>query len=117
MPRQKRGMDVERRSLREAEQLTRNHLPVRDEQQAIRRKVANRACRFIGSQPARREDGGTGTACELGDRRRAQLEPATGRPIGLAHDEELIGQVSDAREEGNAECTGAEEGDAPDARH
>ena len=49
------------------------------------------------------------------DRRRAQLEAAAGRPIRLADDEQLVGQLRDAGEQRNPEGAGAEERDPSDA--
>jgi hypothetical protein len=47
----------------------------------------------------------------------ARLEPAAGRPVGLADDEQLVGEVRQALEQGNADRTRAEERDATDPGH
>ena len=65
----------------------------------------------------RRQDADAVLARESRDRRRAQLEAAAGRAIGLADDEELVGELRHAGEQRNAEGSRAEEADATDARH
>ncbi len=51
------------------------------------------------------------------DRRGPHLQPATGRAIGLADDEQVVRGLGDARQERHAERAGAEEDDATEATH
>ncbi len=99
------------------EQVPGHELPVRDEDQPIRRPAAERVARLVRTEPIRRQDADAVLARERRDRRCAQLEAAAGRTIGLADDEEVVGALRHAGEQRNPEGSRAEETDATDARH
>ena len=117
MARQERRVDVERGARPELEQVPGHELPIRHEDQPIRRPGAERVTRLVRTKPIRRQDADAVLACERRDRRCAQLEAAARRTIGLADDEEVVGALSHAREQRDPEGSGAEETDATDARH
>ena len=115
--REERRVDVQRRSTAQRQEARRHDLAVRDEDEPIGVVAGELLARLVRTQARRRHDADAALSCGGGDRRGSQLEPPAGRPIRLADDEQLVGEIGHALEQRHAEGAGAEEGDAPDATH
>ena len=110
-------MDVQRRSSAQGQEVRRDDLAVRDEDQPIGVVAGELVARLVRTDSRRSQDADPALSRGGGDRRRSQLEPAAGGPIRLADDEQLVGEIGHALEQRHAERAGAEEGDAPDPTH
>ena len=111
-------MDVERRAPPEGQQVVGHELTVGHQQQAVRggsaasrsRPSAERSAPGVSTRrPLSRAQAAIGDG--------ARPQPAAGRPIRLADDEQLVAERRQPGQERDAEGAGGQERDAADRRH
>ena len=107
-------MDVQRRPSPDPQQVRRDDLAVGHEHEPIRIEPAQLLARDLGAQASRRQDRDVALSGSDRDRRRPHLQPPAGRPIRLADDQHLVGEVRHAAEQRDSEGAGAQECDPTD---
>jgi hypothetical protein len=110
-------MDVEGRSRASLQELARDELSVRGEQESIRFEVIEDRATLIRTEPFRRRQIELARPRRLRDRRRSWIQAASGRAVRSGDHEQLVGELWQATEQRNGERPGSQEGEAADGRH